>query len=64
MKVVKVRKVVPSNDSEQSMGKHMVKFKDRSGMKQYIKSKRKKRFSNYSFAVRVNLVLCITWISS
>ena len=51
MKVVKVRKVVPSNDGEQSMGKHMVKFKDRSGMKQYIKSKRKKRVSNYSFAV-------------
>ena len=30
---------VLSNDSEQSMDKHMVKFKGRSGMKQYIKSK-------------------------
>ena len=30
---------VLSNDSEQSMDKHMVKFKDRSGMKQYINSK-------------------------
>ena len=55
---------VLSNDSEQSMDKHMVKFKGRSGMKQYIKSKRKKRVSNYSFAVRVNLVPFITWISS
>ena len=27
------------NDSEQSIDEHMVKFKDRSGMKQYIKSK-------------------------
>ena len=30
---------VPSNDSEQSIDEHMVKFKGRSGMKQYIKSK-------------------------
>ena len=30
---------VLSNDSEQSIDEHMVKFKDRSGMKQYIKSK-------------------------
>ena len=30
---------VLSNDSEQSMDEHMVKFKSRSGMKQYIKSK-------------------------
>ena len=27
------------NDSEQSLDEHMVKFKGRSGMKQYIKSK-------------------------
>ena len=30
---------VLSNDSEQSIDEHMVKFKGRSGMKQYIKSK-------------------------
>ena len=30
---------VLSNDSEQSTDEHIVKFKDRSGMKQYIKSK-------------------------
>ena len=30
---------VLSNDSEQSIDKHMVKFKARSGMKHYIKSK-------------------------
>ena len=30
---------VLSNDSEQSIDKHMVKFKVRSGIKQYIKSK-------------------------
>ena len=30
---------VLSNDSEQSINEHMVKFKGRSGMKQYIKSK-------------------------
>ena len=30
---------VLSNDCEQSTDKHMVKFKGRSGMKQYIKSK-------------------------
>ena len=29
---------VLSNDSEQSIDEHMVKFKKRSGMKQYIKS--------------------------
>ena len=29
---------VLSNDSEQSIDEHMVKFKRRSGMKQYIKS--------------------------
>ena len=29
---------VLSNDSEQSIDEHMVKFKGRSGMKQYIKS--------------------------
>ena len=47
----KISKVL-SNNSEQSMDKHMVKFKGRSGMKPYIKSKRKKkRVSNYSFAV-------------
>ena len=31
-----------SNDSKPSNGEHMVKFKDRCGMKQYIKSKPKK----------------------
>ena len=30
---------VLSNDSEQSIGEHMVKCKGRSGMKQYIKLK-------------------------
>ena len=30
---------VLSNDSQQSIDEHMVKFKGRSGMKQYIKSK-------------------------
>ena len=33
---------VPSNDSEQSINKHMVKFKGRSGMKQNIKIKTNK----------------------
>ena len=35
---------VLSNDSEQSIDEHMVKFKGRSGMKQYIKSKPIKGF--------------------
>ena len=33
---------VPSNDGEQSIDEQMVKFKDRSGMKHFIKSKPKK----------------------
>ena len=39
-----------SNDSEQTIAEHMVKFKGRSGMKQYIKSKPIKwGFLNSSF---------------
>ena len=43
---------VLSNDREQSIDEHMGKFNGRSGMKQYIK------------AFRVNLVICIRWIST
>ena len=55
---------VPSNDSEQSIDEHMVKFKGRSGMKQNIKSKLIKWLSSSGFAVRVNLVNCIRWMST
>ena len=55
---------VPSNDSEQGIDEHMVKFKGRSGMKQNIKSKLIKWLSSSGFAVRVNLVNCIRWMST
>ena len=53
-----------SNDSEQSIDEHMVKFKGRSGMKQYIKSKPIKGVSNSDLTIRVNLVIGIRWIST
>ena len=53
---------VLSNVSEQSIDEHMVKFKGRSGMKQYIKSKPIKW--GFKFWFRVNLVICIRWIST
>ena len=53
-----------SNDSEQSIDEHMVKFKGRSGMKQYIKLKPINGVSNSGLAVRVNLVIYIRWIST
>ena len=55
---------VLSNVSEQSIDEHMVKFKGRSGMKQYIKSKPIKGVSNSDFTIRVNLVIGIRWIST
>ena len=56
--------VVLSNDSGQSIDKHMAKFKDRSGMKQYIKSKTIIWILNSGLAVQVNLVICIRWTST
>ena len=55
---------VLSSVSEQSIDEHMVKFKGRSGMKQYIKSKPIKGVSNSDFTIRVNLVIGIRWIST
>ena len=40
---------VLSSDSEQSINKHMLKFKGRSGMKQYIKSKPIKKDLKFLF---------------
>ena len=55
---------VLSNDSKKSIDEHMVKFKGTSGLKQCIKLKSIKWVSNYGFAVRVNLFICIRWIST
>ena len=55
---------VLSNVSEKSIDEHMVKFKGRSGMKQYIKSKPIKGVSNSDLTIRVNLVIGIRWIST
>ena len=53
---------VLSNNSEQSIDEHMMKFKGSSGMKQNIKSKPIMGFE--ILAVQVNLVICIRLIST
>ena len=55
---------VISNDSEQSIDEHMVKFKGRSGMKQYIKSKPIKWGFKFWFCCSSKLVTCIRWMST
>ena len=55
---------VLSNDSEQSIDEHMVKFKGRSGMKQYIKSKPIKWGFKFWFCCSSKLVTCIRWMST
>ena len=61
---LKFSEVLP-NDSEQSIDEHMAKLKDRFGMKQYMKSKPIKwGLKFWFFTVRVNLVICIRWIST
>ena len=52
------------NDSEQTIDEHKLKFKGRSGMKQYLKLKPIKWGFKVWFAVRVNLFICIRWIST
>ena len=46
---------VVSNDSEQNVDEHMVKFKGRSGMKLYIKSESKKWGFNYLYQIDIYL---------
>ena len=49
---------VLSNDEEQSTNEHMVKFKGRSGMKQYIKSKPVKWGFKFCLGALVKLGIC------
>ena len=51
---------VLSNDGDE----HMAKFKGRSGMKQYLKSKPIKWGFKFWFPCSRNLVICIRWIST
>ena len=53
---------VLSNDSQQSINVHMVKFKGESGMKLYIESKPIKWGFKLWFRCSSNLVICIRWM--
>ena len=55
---------VLSNNSEQSIDEHKVKFKGGSGIKQYIKSKPIKWGFKFWFCCSSKQVVCIKWMST